>query len=916
MDITIQRGNYLPEFEQCTDCCQYFHCPFCSPKWFLPNTKSKVLIHLKKHFNRSVAHGGYTIHRCCRLCRDLPHYHCPYCNSTLLRRKDFKRHLEMDITIQRGDTLPEVKRCTDCCSNFHCPFCAPKWYRPTGKSKIELHLKIHFNRAVRFAGYTIHRCRRTCRKTSHYHCPYCKSTLLRTLDFTRHLQLCRGKDAAETAAQFLTAEDTTEPGNATPVSNKEEKEKPKCAPQLCTAGEQNGQPNQSVHVTVQRGDSLPNLEKCSNCSNIHCPFCSTKMFRPSKKSRIVEHLKKHFNYSVKFEGFTIHRCRRTCRTVPHYHCPYCKSSVLRTMDFMRHLQVCKSKDASLIAVQSPSAAEDMSKMANATPVYKNITWKRPNLKQKKNTHLKCPKCHLVFYRKNLKKHIERKHSLQELDISAFSHLKSECVDPQNGVYAVHNIIRGVSRPLHVQLKMQGEVECFSCDSSLCQSKLELARSEVKSYKCKHLQSVSNCTSFPSSPVLPQSILAEMARKKLFAKSKIKVCTDRQILAMQNNVPLSVQLMMGNPPYKKFISVYEPNISVYSRLRRIIVSCNEEKNLWYCPCSRTKRTCVHKYVAKWHLFQTDRSMFHNKVQTPSKPRNKKTKIPKAQSTQTAKLLSKQRAEADVESDEDTALETIETMEAIEPIDSMVAAMETNVTYPPKDIQMIRSMVQYLLINKRLPALFPEHLSVPVEKDYPRHLAPTETNCLYCTDEVILSQPVLITHKAKILTYSRILQDFSTYYKFCPRCGVPYRYQEWGDGLHNFNDHLLLDLPLCLMIRNTLHAHTSFGQIVESLKSNRGASFPTADTLLRGYLHFEALTDSQSQYSCVTYGNRPPVVVMELNSKTFHLSGRDLAEPTADLNGAGDMDHLWKALKEERIARGLVSGTKQPVLYKIM
>ncbi|XP_055004348.1 uncharacterized protein LOC110158511 isoform X2 [Boleophthalmus pectinirostris] len=839
---------------------------------------------------------------------------------------DFKRHLEMDITIQRGDTLPEVKRCTDCCSNFHCPFCAPKWYRPTGKSKIDTHLKIHFNRAVRYEGYTIHRCRRNCRKTPHYHCPYCKSTLLRTLDFTRHLQLCKSKadtgDAAETGVQSSsTVEDTTEPSNITPVANKEQKERPKCVPQVCAVDGQNGEPNENVHITVQRGDSLPDLEKCSDCSNIHCPFCSTKMFRPSKKSRVVEHLKKHFNYSVKFEGFTIHRCRRTCRSVPHYHCPYCKSSVLRTMDFMRHLQVCKSKDLSVTAIQSSSAAEDRLKLANSTPVYKNITWKRPNLKEKKNTHLKCPKCHLVFYRKNLKKHIERKHSLQELDISAFSHLKSECVDPQNGVYAVHNIIRGVSRPLHVQIKLQGEVECVLCDSSLCQSKLELARSELKSYKCKHLQSVSNCRSFLSSPLLPQSILTEMAKKKLFAKSKIKVCTDRQILAMQNNVPLSVQLMMGNPTYKKFISVYEPNISVYSRLRRIIVSYNEEKNLWYCPCSRTKRTCVHKYVAKWHLFQTDPGLFrNNKVQTPSKPRNKKTKRPKVQSLQRTDVLSKQRAEADLESHvEDTALDPIETMEAIESLDSMVAEMDTHVsmaTYPPKDVQMIRSMVQYLLMNKRLPALLPDHLSVPAEKDYPQHLVPTETNCLYCTDAIVLSQPVLITHKAKILTYSRILQDISTYYKFCPHCGVPYRYQEWGDGLHNFNDHLLLDLSLCLMIRNTLHAHTSFGQIVESLKSNKGASFPSADTLLRGYLHFEALTDSQNQYSCVTYGNRPPVVVMELNNKTFHLSGRDLVEPTADLNEPGDMDHLWKALKEERIARGLVSSTKQPVLYKIM
>ncbi|KAG1956193.1 hypothetical protein F2P79_008024 [Pimephales promelas] len=35
-----------------------------------------------------------------------------------------------------------------------------------------------------------------------------------------------------------------------------------------------------------------------------------------------------------------------------------------------------------------------------------------------------------------------------------------------------------------------------------------------------------------------------------------------------------------------------------------------------------------------------------------------------------------------------------------------------------------------------------------------------------------------------------EGFSTYYRMCSNCGLKYRYQEWTDGLRNFDDHLLM------------------------------------------------------------------------------------------------------------------------------
>ncbi len=164
-----------------------------------------------------------------------------------------------------------------------------------------------------------------------------------------------------------------------------------------------------------------------------------------------------------------------------------------------------------------------------------------------------------------------------MDISSSSHLKSECIDPQNGLYAVHKSIHGASTPLHVQIKIWGEQHHVSCELGECQANMELAwRSGLQSYQCVHLRSVSYCKTFLTSPSLREDSLKEMVKSKWFGKDKIKLCVDRQTLAKENNAPLSVLSKIGAPPSKKFISVHEPTISYYSRLGRVMVSYDTKK----------------------------------------------------------------------------------------------------------------------------------------------------------------------------------------------------------------------------------------------------------------------------------------------------------------------------------------------------
>ena len=48
--------------------------------------------------------------------------------------------------------------------------------------------------------------------------------------------------------------------------------------------------------------------------------------------------------------------------------------------------------------------------------------------------------------------------------------------------------------------------------------------------------------------------------------------------------------------------------------------------------------------------------------------------------------------------------------------------------------------------------------------------------------------------------------STYCKHCSTCGMVYRYQEWSDRVHNFDDHTILSLHLCVFLQNTLQVET--------------------------------------------------------------------------------------------------------------
>lgn len=205
--------------------------------------------------------------------------------------------------------------------------------------------------------------------------------------------------------------------------------------------------------------------------------------------------------------------------------------------------------------------------------------------------------------------MERKHTSCRDDITASHHLYSDCIDQANGVYAVQKHFLSSSVPVHVINKVWGAEQNVRCELPTCQVNIDLARrSGLSHYRCHHLRSLDYCESYTDASTLSESTLTDMVGLKWFGNERKTDCLQRQKLATQDNKPLSVATRITTPSSKRCISVYEPHASYYAQLGRIMVTYDVKQNSWHCPCARSRRSCLHKYIAKWHLFQTERQLF--------------------------------------------------------------------------------------------------------------------------------------------------------------------------------------------------------------------------------------------------------------------------------------------------------------------
>lgn len=271
----------------------------------------------------------------------------------------------------------------------------------------------------------------------------------------------------------------------------------------------------SLHLSILSRGQKPQLERCADpgCTLLHCPFC------PAYKgdyARVETHMQSHLKTVVHHGEYMMYKCNLGCRKGSHHHCCGCGLTFPRRNIFEKHLRTCQPLQYEGQSSQVLGASPPVLTVAPtpaSTPATKTIAGGRSSPRR-----VQCPKCSVVLNKKNLKLHMKRRHPIVKDDITMDRHLASECLDSENGLYAVLKTFNSNSGPIHVQKKTSGMSRCALDE---CVRNVEIMhRSGLLTYDCVHIQSLKYCTSPLTSKIhLEEDVLREIVGSKWFSEEK-------------------------------------------------------------------------------------------------------------------------------------------------------------------------------------------------------------------------------------------------------------------------------------------------------------------------------------------------------------------------------------------------------------
>ncbi|PIK57974.1 hypothetical protein BSL78_05119 [Apostichopus japonicus] len=572
----------------------------------------------------------------------------------------------------------------------------------------------------------------------------------------------------------------------------------------------------------------------------------------------------------------------------HFHCFICDKTLRRRIDFEKHVSKCwkeqgycklliinKSEDKELLHEEKRNAEEVLER---GNPRERNV--KKEKVQQKtdlvddanevsisRNTQdrVTCEMCSRTLQKCSLKRHIEQQHGE---DRKAYG----VCVDSENGIYMVRKTNSGVNFPCHVQKKVCDAVtKEVLCEISECIHTAEIAsRSGYKSFECRHLQIASKCAPEPDVVVLEDDILHSLSSEgehKLISDSSIKGAKSIRAKAEANNCQAVIQFPSTTGDIYLHYSVFDGTVHNYCRLKRCVVSFHVTHHTIDCSCCRRKQNCLHKSIVLWFLAQRG---YNISELAPG-----------------------------LDSNNETDQKICE--------DRLTSSVKQSEIYPPDKGDVIKQMTKYLLDQKKIQHPIPE--AWKKRKKIPDHFVPTETTCFSC--HIPLSKPTLVSNKAKVFSISGI-NIVSTYVKLCQQCHLPYRYQEVTDGIHNYNDLFLITYEVLNILESSVASHIAIGSQVECFNKAMNINLNTS-TVIGAYLHFVGMSQRTYDFTCISCGYYPPLIVMDLDKKgAFHCdsSQMELPEmsPESDIVNA---EEFWQNVVRHQVAGGfLKSGTENP------
>ena len=412
----------------------------------------------------------------------------------------------------------------------------------------------------------------------------------------------------------------------------------------------------------------------------HCKLCG-KSFDSQYKCR--RHFKEaHLNRVIVVNGQSCFPCKLNhgdsgCGRA-HYHCPKCKKTMINRNRFLKHYEnhfsekEIKSSATPLLEEKESSATTEVIE--------------EPKPKRQKSERKECPTCKKVMDVRSLPRH--------QRDIHKKIIPTNVCIDETRGIYMVRkNSHGGVSYPLHVRKcvwspsEESGNKNPF-CESNSCRDYMEVTwRSGMNAMECHHIREVGVKTMYKEKVQLRRSDLDDLSCEgefKMIKEERINQCISLLQAASENNADLFVSFEDGER-YIHF-SVCDGGVHYYSKLGRVIVTCDLKNGQLDCGCCRRKRGCVHKAVCLWYLRSVDK-------------------------------LERFRSFRGDDNSNDIGDESAETDASFD---------NSGLFYPPTDERMVANMCKYLKANKRIPMSAIRDKSKSVRRRY----TPVEKRCPFC------------------------------------------------------------------------------------------------------------------------------------------------------------------------------------------
>ena len=439
------------------------------------------------------------------------------------------------------------------------------------------------------------------------------------------------------------------------------------------------------------------------------------------------------------------------------------------------------------------------------------------------------------------------------------HLPGTIIDAKNQIYLIRKGVAGSAKPIHVKFSPFRHNSGIFCPDRKCKDFARVAqRLGQPGVLCRHLESVkyAQVNQFP--PVTRDTI------NQLDLSENKKESLERLIgkAFADHDSPLIVLMAYPSPkpPNCLYFSVYDPQAHGKVAFNRVITTLNVKERKFSCDCG--SKMCIHLSITQGYIRQIHPSL----VIEPT------TIIDHGQ--------------------EDTNDKTVE--------DTTTPAIDLS-----KTISQTSDMINYLLECKKVPFRVNDFDKIS-EKFTKREFIPVETECFRC--KVPLGAPILISNRAYIYTtcYPTV-KDCETYMKRCPDCGLAYRYQEFSEGVHNYNDNTLVSIKFLEGALCNRYLAFPLNKYIKSLEKGNSDLDLNYDVINDALNHYKSLKDYPFTMCCGVCGNTPDALIFDADRKVaFDLSSKDKESATSpEAPSYSSYDEFFKDVCKQDLAAGLTS-----------